>query len=154
MTTDQSAVRVTAMVVLPSSDGAAHAVSRMPSTRENPDGFHRLVGGGVELGETALDAAGREVQEELSAVLHEPVLLGVLENIFEVDGELGHEVVFVHTGRLDPADVVPPEGAMFSDCGRPMPVEWRPVDAADASVPLYPNGADELVRRAVSRQRD
>ena len=81
----------------------------------------------------------------------EPVLLGVLENIFHLDGELGHEVVFVHTGRLDPDDVVPPEGATFSDNGRPMPVLWRPVEDAGMSMPLYPHGAGNLARRAPSR---
>lgn len=148
------AIRVSAMVVLPSPDGSAHAVARLPATRENPDGFHRLVGGGVEAGETSLDAVVREVGEELGAALLEPVLLGVLESIFRVDGELGHEVVFVHTGRLDPADTVPAGGAVFTDCGRPMPVEWRPVEDVDVAIPLYPDGAAELVARAIALRRD
>lgn len=147
-------IRVVAMVVLPHADGVSHAVSRMAPTRENPAGFHRLVGGGVEPGETARDAAVREVAEELGATLHEPVLLGVLEDVFEVDGQPGHDVVHVHTGRLEPADTVPPGGAMFWDCGRPMPVEWRPVETTGSMIPLYPRGADELVRRAVARLRD
>ncbi|WP_404381302.1 NUDIX domain-containing protein [Knoellia locipacati] len=136
------------MVVLPDLGRGVHAVSRMEPTLENPEGFHRLIGGGVEHGETALDAVLREVCEELGATLLEPELLGVLENIFELDGEPGHEVVFVHTGRLDPADTVPAEGGMFEDGGRPMPVEWRPVDDAILSLPLHPTGAAALVRRA------
>ena len=96
------------MVVLPDEAGSAHAVARMQPTLENPEGFHRLIGGGVEHGETALEAVRREVREELGATLLDAELLGVLENIFELDGEPGHEVVFVHTGRLDPVDTVPP----------------------------------------------
>ncbi len=140
------------MVVLPDEAGSAHAVARMQPTLENPEGFHRLIGGGVEHGETALEAVRREVREELGATLLDAELLGVLENIFELDGEPGHEVVFVHTGRLDPVDTVPPGGGVFEDCGRPMPVEWRPVDDSTLLLlPLYPSGAGALVRRAAQR---
>ena len=59
-------------------------------------------------------------------------MLGVLENHFELDGDPGHEVVFVYFGRLDPPDSVPPQGGMFADNAEPMPVEWRSID--DASV--------------------
>ncbi|GAA4120572.1 hypothetical protein GCM10022415_22420 [Knoellia locipacati] len=139
------------MVILPSDDGTRHAVAGFGPTLENPLGFHRLVGGGVEPGETARDAAIREVHEELGAGLVDVELLGVLENIFELDGEPGHEVVFVHTGRLDPAGAIPPEGGMFVDNGDPMPVEWRPVDDGDVTVPLHPPGASALARRAARR---
>lgn len=141
------------MAVLLSPDLSQHAVSRLPASRENTEGFHRLIGGGVEFGETALEAVIREVHEELGATLVDPVLLGVLENIFESDGLPGHEVVFVHSGRLDPPDTIPPEGGMFADNDRPMPVEWRRVDDDVEPIPLYPSGAGRLVREAVGSLR-
>src|SRR4029077_15138566 len=109
--------------------------------------FHRLIGGSVELGERAVDAAVREVAEELRATLVAPRLLGGLENVFTYDGELGHEVVFVYAGRLAEGGGVPPEGGWYDDVGEPMWVEWRPLDPGptEAALPLYPDGAEALL---------
>nr|WP_256364582.1 NUDIX domain-containing protein [Janibacter sp. HTCC2649] len=143
------------MVVLLGPDRTQHAVARLEPSRENPDGYHRLVGGGVEFGETSLGAVVREVREELGAMLIEPALLGVLENHFELDGDPGHEVVFVYSGRLDPPDTIPRQGGMFTDNDQPMPVEWRPVNDAHERIPLYPNGIGALVAEAAaSTQRN
>ncbi len=141
------------MVVLLDPDGERHAVARLEPSRENPHGYHRLVGGGVEFGETSLEAVVREVREELGATLIDPALLGVLENHFELDGEPGHEVVFVYSGTLDPPETVPPEGGMFADNDQPMPVEWRPIDDASVRIPLYPSGAGALVSAAAVHLR-
>jgi ADP-ribose pyrophosphatase YjhB (NUDIX family) len=142
---DRPSIRVKAMAYLPNAAGTHHAVMawRDPTTGE---GFHRLLGGGVELGERAVDAVVREIAEELGATLLEPRLLAVLENIFTYDGAPGHEIVFVYGGRLAEGDVVPPEGGWYADNGVPMWVEWRPrdEDRADA-LPLYPDGAGEVV---------
>lgn len=144
---DRSSIRVKAMVYLPNEAGTHHAVLR----GHDPVGdrvFHRLIGGGVELGERAADAIVREVAEELHATLVEPRLLGVLENIFTFEGAPGHEVVFVFAGRLAEGVVVPPEGGWYDDLGVPMWVEWRPLahDPSDGALPLYPDGAEELLQ--------
>lgn len=141
---DRSYIRVKAMAILPNAEGTHHAVLR----GVDPSGgaaFHRLLGGSVELGERAVDAVVREIHEELRATMLEPRLLGVLENVFTFDGEPGHEVVFVYDGRLAEGDVVPPEGGWYDDVGSPMWVEWRPCTVSDDDVPLYPDGAGELL---------
>jgi ADP-ribose pyrophosphatase YjhB (NUDIX family) len=138
------------MVVLFGPDRTRHAVAHLEPSDENPQGYHRLVGGGVEFGETARDAVIREVREELGATLVEPEQIGVLENLFELDGAPGHEVVFVFSGRLDPPHTVPPEGGMFADNDQPMAVEWRSVSGKGEPVPLYPNGVGALVRNAAA----
>lgn len=63
-----------------------HAVSVNPPTSENPAGYHRLIGGGVELGETHRDAIVREVDEELGATIRDLSLLTAVESIFHIDG--------------------------------------------------------------------
>jgi len=136
---DRSHIRVKAMLVAPNMQGTAHAVSVNAATAENPDGFHRLIGGSVELGETHLDAVRREVREELSAAIHELSYLGVVENIFHLDGEVGHEIVFVYTGRLDPEPAA--EGATLTESdGSVVPVVWRSFDDDAEALPLYPAG--------------
>jgi ADP-ribose pyrophosphatase YjhB (NUDIX family) len=145
---DRSYIRVKAMAFLPNAAGTHHAVLR----GDDPDGdraFHRLLGGGVELGERAIEAVVREIAEELRATLVEPELLGVVENIFTYGGEVGHEVVFVYAGRLAEGDVVPPEGGWYDDVGVPMWVEWRPIGAPveddENTLPLYPDGVGTLL---------
>lgn len=141
---ERAPIRVKAMAVLVNAAGTHQAVMRWsdPATGEE---FHRLLGGGVELSEPAVDAVVREIAEELGATLLEPRLLGVLENIFTYDGEAGHEVVFVYAGRLAEGDVVPDSGAWFADNEVPMWVEWRPLDDAAVDVPLYPDGVGALL---------
>ncbi len=132
------------MLIAPNADGTAHAVSRNTPTIENPRGYHRLIGGSVELSETHREAVLREVDEELGATVHELRHLGVLENIFEIDGVFGHEIVFVYIGRLDPAPAQVGATLMESD-GSIVPVEWRAFDEDADALPLYPAGALELI---------
>ena len=145
MTIDRSRIRVKAMLIAPNADGSGHLVSVNGPTAENPRGYHRLVGGSVELGETHRAAIIREVDEELGVRILDLAHLGVVENIFHLDGELGHEIVALYTGRLDPEP--PAEGGTLTESdGSVVPVAWRPFADADLTVPLYPSGASEWIR--------
>jgi 8-oxo-dGTP pyrophosphatase MutT (NUDIX family) len=57
--------------------------------------YYRPLGGGIEYGESSREAVVREIQEELGARVENLQLLGVVENIFVYEGQLGHEIVFV-----------------------------------------------------------
>ncbi|MGI8416783.1 MAG: NUDIX hydrolase [Nakamurella sp.] len=140
-------VRPTAVAVLFNADRSHHAVARFSPTTENPDGFHRLIGGGIEFGETSDQAIVREMLEELGVQLIDPVLVGVIEDIFSVDGRPGHIIAFVYTGSI-PGDHIDPAGATFTDNGEPMWVEWRPVDDDQSAIPLYPAGVSATIRRS------
>jgi ADP-ribose pyrophosphatase YjhB (NUDIX family) len=64
--------------------------------------FYRPLGGGVEYGERGSEAVVRELREELGAELCDVRYLGTLENIFTLNGYLGHEIVLLY--RADLAD--------------------------------------------------
>ncbi len=146
MTVDRSFIRVKAMLLAPNREFTAHAVSHNASTIENPQGFHRLIGGSVELGESHRDAIVREVDEELGATIDELTFLGAVENIFHIDGTLGHEIVFLYSGHLDPEP--PATDATLTEIdGSVVPVVWRPVDDEDEPLPLYPAAAVDWVDR-------
>lgn len=56
--------------------------------------YYIPVGGGVEFGESLVDAARREVQEELGISVSEFASPSFHENLFEYEGSPGHEMVF------------------------------------------------------------
>jgi 8-oxo-dGTP pyrophosphatase MutT (NUDIX family) len=137
------------MLIAPNGDFSAHAVSVNPPTAENPEGYHRLIGGSVDLGEHHRDAIVREVAEELGATIHDLAFLATVENIFLIDGEPGHEVVFLYSGRLEPEPALVDASLTESD-GSILPVAWRPFDDAHESLPLYP-AVGPWVRRVKRR---
>ena len=63
----------------------------------------------------------------------------MVENIFQLDGEIGHEIVFVYTGRLDPEPAATGATLIESD-GSVVPVVWRSFDDDVEALPLYPAG--------------
>lgn len=149
---DRSYIRVKAMLVAPDAALTQHAVSLNPPTTEHPDGHHRLIGGSVELGETHRECVVREVQEELGASILDLTFVTAVENIFRINGELGHEIVFLYTGRLDPEPAR--EGATLTEAdGSVVPVVWRPFDDAAVALPLFPVGAREVVETLAARAR-
>ena len=109
--------------------------------------FYRPMGGGIEFGETSLEALRREVQEELGVEISNPRLLGTLENIFVYDNRRGHEVVFVYDARLvDEQLYRTPCFQGVEDNGLPFDLCWIDVDALGPdSPPLYPDGLLELL---------
>lgn len=137
-------IRVKAMLIAPDSAGGAHAVSQCPPTRENPHGYHRLIGGGVEMGETHREAVIREVREELGASIHDLTYLDAVESIYSINGQTGHEIVFVYTGRLDPEPARAGARLRESD-GAVLPVVWRPFHDAVETLPLYPASIVALI---------
>ncbi|MGA8209803.1 MAG: NUDIX domain-containing protein [Nocardioidaceae bacterium] len=138
MTIDRSRIRVKAMMVAPNDGFSAHAVSLNPPTAENPDGYHRLIGGSVELGEPHRNAIVREVDEELGATIRDLTFLTTIENIFRINGVLGHEIVFLYTGRLVPLPALD-AASLTEDDGSVVPVVWRPVRDAKEPLSLYPS---------------
>jgi 8-oxo-dGTP pyrophosphatase MutT (NUDIX family) len=139
------------MLVAPNDDVSAHAVTVNPPTAENPQGYHRLIGGSVDLGEPHRDAIVREVEEELGATIQALAFLGTVENIFHIDGVPGHEVVFLYSGRLDPQPALLDANLTESD-GTIMPVVWRPFHDAGEALPLYPAEVVPWVQRVAERR--
>ena len=106
--------------------------------------FERLFGGGIERGEYAADAVVREIREELEAEIADVRLLGVIENIFTLDGKREHEIAFVFEARFaDSAREADDAIVGVEGNGTKLVGRWRRRD--DTVPPLYPSGLRELV---------
>lgn len=111
--------------------------------------FHRLLGGGIEFGERAADAVARELREETGSEARVGRLLGVLENIFTFEGDLGHEIAYVFEVELEDRSLYERDAFEIVDVvgGQDVriPVLW--VDPLRLDAPLYPDGVLALLAR-------
>lgn len=113
------------------------------------DAFYRPVGGGINFGERAVDALHREVREELNRRVEVVDRLGVSENIFELDGEPGHQLMFEFVVRWpageEPDDLSPIVGQ--EDNGEVIDARWLPLERVFAGeYTLYPDGLADRLR--------
>ena len=103
-------------------------------------------GGGIEFGETAANAVRREMREELGAELDDLMLRGVLENVFTLEGQPGHEIIFVFEARLMDAAMYEREEITLTEGEQASVARWVPLTHfAPGGPPLYPTGLFELL---------
>lgn len=115
--------------------------------------YYRPLGGTIELGEPSSETIVREIQEELGENVIHLDLLGTLENIYTVQGNIGHEIVQVYDGRFQNLTLYEqPEFRIVESNGESQRVLWKPLDDfATGNPPLYPNGLYELLRSPAAK---
>ena len=145
-------IRVTAICVFRSGDRIL-VFEAFDSVKGTP--FYRPLGGGVDAGETTHDAIVREIREEIDAEITDLQLLGVLENLFNLEGEPGHEIVFVYDGRfIDETVYERSELTVHEDNGDILRAVWRSLDSFDSHHRLVPEGLASLLVSVEPSQRD
>ena len=91
--------------------------------------FYRPLGGGIDMGERAIETAVREFREEIGAELCNVSYIKTIENIFEHHGEMGHEIVFLMGADLvDQSLYEQDEIQAHEDDGSPFIAKWMPIE--------------------------
>ena len=142
-----SEIRPLALVVFRREDGAilvARGFDRVKQQR-----FYRPIGGGIEFGERAVEAARREVMEEIGAAIDGLRFLATFENLFVFEGQAGHELVWMYEAAFVDRSFYEREYVVGQESGGTFPVEWVPLRVFTAGeAPLYPDGLLELLTGA------
>lgn len=107
--------------------------------------FFRVLGGGIDFGELAVDALKREFKEELNATIINEELLCTVENLFEYNGEQGHEITFLYQADFQ-------EEHLYDEVSMPIldnsaaTAEWVPIsEVLSGAVILYPTEATQFL---------
>ncbi|MBD2175812.1 NUDIX domain-containing protein [Pseudanabaena sp. FACHB-1998] len=110
--------------------------------------FYRPLGGSIEFGETSQNAIIREIKEEIGADLIDVKLLGVLESLFDFEGERGHEVVFIYDAQLVDKKLYAEKTIIGQETdGSEIVATWQKLDYFVAQGRLVPEGLLDLLTR-------
>jgi ADP-ribose pyrophosphatase YjhB (NUDIX family) len=115
----------------------------------------RPLGGGIEFGETREQAMRREFREELACGATIVGPWHFIENIFEHEGNIGHQMMCVADVELDDRSIYEKDLIEFlENDGTVCSAGWFNPNLLPDEVELYPNGLSTLIEGGlVGRQR-
>lgn len=110
--------------------------------------YYRPIGGTVEYGESSKITVIREVKEEIDADISEPILIGVIENIFNYQDQIGHENDFIYEAELMNRSLYDLEEIDGIEGSKPYKAVWKPLHyfKGNLTVKLVPDGLLELLQ--------
>jgi 8-oxo-dGTP pyrophosphatase MutT (NUDIX family) len=111
--------------------------------RTKNENFFRLIGGGIDFGESSLAASIREVKEELNLELINCKLVKVLENIFTYDGNSGHEINFVYEADFKDASNYEKKSFPILDSSQELTAVWVELNKENIEK-IKPEGVADL----------
>jgi 8-oxo-dGTP pyrophosphatase MutT (NUDIX family) len=88
------------------------------------DFYFRPLGGSIDYREKSDDTVKREFMEELGVNLYNLKYLGVIENIFTMDGDAYHEIDFIYEGDILENEIYDKNEIEFPEGGKTALAMW------------------------------
>lgn len=108
--------------------------------------YYRPIGGTIELGEYSQDTLVREFYEEIGVEIEVKQYLKCVENIFSIDGNIGHEITQVYAVQFVDPNLYEVEQFQVTEQDKITIAKWVPVSEFEhGKRVLYPNGLTELL---------
>lgn len=114
----------------------------------NKQTYYRPLGGVIEFGEHSEETIHREIMEEIGAEVYGLKYLGTLENIFEFNSKLGHEIVAVYDGTFKKPGLYKQAEILDKEAkGKKIRAVWKRLDEfRSGQAVLYPTGLLKLLK--------
>ncbi|MGR5964778.1 NUDIX hydrolase [Bacillus cereus] len=114
--------------------------------------FYRPLGGSIELGEQSAHTVIREFREELHTEVEITNYLGCLENVFHLDGDIGHEIIQLYSLRLLDTSLYEMKILNIQDEETVTYAKWIPITAfIQKEKILYPDGVLKYIQKEKRR---
>ncbi|HDR7738573.1 TPA: NUDIX domain-containing protein, partial [Bacillus thuringiensis] len=110
--------------------------------------YYRPLGGSIELGEKSAHTVIREFKEELHTEIEITNYLGCLENVFHLDGDIGHEIIQLYSLRLLDTSLYEMEKVNIQDAETVAYAKWIPLTTfIQQEKVLYPDGILNYIQK-------
>ncbi|MGF9963499.1 NUDIX hydrolase [Bacillus rhizoplanae] len=110
--------------------------------------YYRPLGGTIELGEYAKQTVIREFAEELGVTVEISTYLGCLENIFQIDNTIGHELIQLYSVCFSNKSLYKKDRFTITEGQNTSYGVWVPIETfLQGEKALYPNGLTELLSK-------
>lgn len=111
------------------------------------EAFFRPLGGGVVFGEYSWETIRREIKEEIGEEITNLTFIGPTENLFQYEGNPGHEIIFVFEGEFVNKAAYRKEMIIGKgEEGQEIRAIWKPISEFKKNrARLYPEGLLEIL---------